>query len=134
MPSRNRPPPLVFVVDRDAENRERLLTCLNGSGVLAMEAANATDALERVAEAVPQAVLLDMGLPDVDPYELCRLLRDRPDTRWTPIIAVTGDASPADIKRAHDAGCNAVLVKPCPPEHVMLELHRVMPRHFQARR
>ena len=42
------------------------------------------------------------------------------------------DASPADIQRARDAGCDAVLVKPCPPQQVLLELQRALPSHFRA--
>jgi CheY-like chemotaxis protein len=122
----------VLVVDDDAVAREVLRTCLKCSGVDATGAANATDALRKVADTLPHAVLLDMGLRGTDGYDLCRLLRERPDTHRTPIIALTGAAYPADIQRARDAGCTAVLVKPCPPEYVLMELRRVLPSHFRA--
>ncbi len=127
-----RPSPRVLVVDDDANTREMLRQCLKCSGVDATAAANATDALREVYDTPPHAVLLDMGLSDVDGYDLCRLLRDRPDTHRTPIIALTGAAYPADIQRPRDAGCNAVLVKPCPPEYVLLELQRVLSSHFHS--
>ena len=122
-----RPPPRVLLVDDDADTRKTLRMCLNQVGIEAAEAANAPDALKKVSESVPHAVLLDMSLPDIDGYDLCRMLRERPDTHRTPIIAVTGHAYRADIQRARDAGCNAVLVKPCPPQYVLLELQRLLP-------
>jgi two-component system, cell cycle response regulator DivK len=126
------PPPLVLVVDDDADTREIVRLCLNCSGVEAMEAGNARDALQKVSETLPHAILLDMGLPDIDGYDLCRQFRERSDTHRTPIIALTGHAYPADLQRARDAGCDGVLIKPCPPEHILLELQRVLPSHFRA--
>lgn len=127
----NRRPPWVLVVDDNAATLETLRLGLKRSGVDATGAANATDALRIVADTPPHAVLLDMGLRDTDGYDLCRLLRERPDTHRTPIIGLTAGHSP-DVQRALDAGCNAVLVKPCPPEYVCLELRRVLPPQFRA--
>jgi two-component system, cell cycle response regulator DivK len=126
-----RPPPVVLVVDNDAGTREMLRLWLKNRGIDAAEAANAHDALEKVSETPPHAVLLDLALPGIDGYGLCRMLRERPDTHRTPIIAVTAHALPADMQRARDAGCNAVLVKPCPPQHVLLELQRLLPLHLR---
>lgn len=128
----SRPPPLVLVVEDDADTREMLRLCLQDSGIDTTAAANGHDALKKVTETPPHAILLDIGLPDIDGYDLCRLLRDRPDTRWTPIVALTGYAHPTDKQRARDAGCNAVLIKPCLPEHLLLQLQRLLPSHFRA--
>ncbi len=128
----NRPSPRVPLVDDHAAMLEMWRQCLKRSGVDATGAANATDALSKVSVTPPHAVLLDMGLPDVDSYDLCRLLRERPDTHRTPIIALTGPAPPAGSQRARDVGCNAVLVKPCSADYVLLELQRVLPSHLRA--
>jgi CheY-like chemotaxis protein len=126
-----RRPPWVLVVDKDAGTREMLRECLRSSGVDATEVVTATDALKKVSDTPPNAVLLDMAHPDLDGYDLCRLLRDRPDTHRTPIIALTS-AHPADVQRALDAGCNVVLVKPCSTKYVLLELRRVLPPQSRA--
>jgi CheY-like chemotaxis protein len=126
------PQPVVLVVDSDADTREMLRMCLDRCGIEATEAANAPEALAKVSESLPHAVLLDMALPGIDGYDLCRMLRERPDTHRTPIIAVTGYAFPADIQRAREVGCNAVLVKPCAPQHVLLELQRLLASHLTS--
>ncbi|HEY3381343.1 MAG TPA: response regulator [Vicinamibacterales bacterium] len=122
--------PVVLVVDDHADTREMLLLWLGCSGFQGIEAVDAGAALAAVAEAVPDAILLDMGLPDLDGYEVCRRLRQNPATRATPVIALTGYGSPGDLKRARDAGCDVVLVKPCPPDQVVLELQRHLPAFF----
>jgi CheY-like chemotaxis protein len=127
-----RPPARVLVVDPDAVARELLCQSLNCSGLDATGAANSTDALEAVSDTPPHAVLLAAGLPDGDGYDLCRLLRERPDTHRTPIIALVR-AYWADIQRALDAGCDVALVNQRRPEYVLLELKRVLPSHFRAR-
>lgn len=122
--------PLVLVVDDHADTREVLLVWLNCCGFRGEEAEDGSSALARITENLPDAILLDIGLPDFDGYELCRRLRRDPATQSTPIIALTGWGMANDVRRAKDAGCNAVLVKPCPPERVLLELQRHLPMHF----
>jgi CheY-like chemotaxis protein len=122
--------PTVLVVDDDADNREMLAMWLDCCGFRVIEAANALAALTTIAERPPDAILLDIGLPDVDGYEVCRRVRRNPATESMPIVALTGFAFPADVERARDAGCSAVLVKPCPPERVLLELQRRLPAFF----
>jgi CheY-like chemotaxis protein len=126
-----RPPLRVLVVDPDAVTRVTLCQSLTCSGVDATGAANTTDALEAVADTPPHAVLLATGLPDVDGYDLCRRLRERPDTHRTPIIALVR-AYWADIQRALDAGCDVALVNQRRPEYLLLELERVLPSHFRT--
>jgi CheY-like chemotaxis protein len=84
-----RPPPVVLVVDNDADTREMLRMCLNDYGIEAAEADNAHDALKKVSETLPHAVLLDMALPGIDGYDLCRMLRERP--RHSPDADCRGD-------------------------------------------
>jgi CheY-like chemotaxis protein len=126
-----RQPPWVLVVDDGAGIRDMLQEWLKCSGVNAKAAADATDALKKVSDTPPHAVLIDMGHPDVDGFDLCRLLRERPDTHRTPIIGLTRGHSP-DVQRALDAGCNVVFVKPCSSKYVVRELNRVLPSQFRA--
>ena len=69
-------------------------------------------ALERAREVSPQAVVLDIGLPGMDGFELARRLRNEPCCANAVIIAVTGYGQPEDRQRALEAGCDHHLVKP----------------------
>jgi CheY-like chemotaxis protein len=122
--------PVVLVVDDHTDTREMLCMWLDCCGFHAVEAGDARTALARIADRLPDAILLDIGLPDVDGYELCRRIRHIPAAESTPVVALTGWVMPPDVQRARDAGCDVVLAKPCPPEQVLLELQRHLPRHF----
>jgi two-component system, cell cycle response regulator DivK len=122
--------PFVLVVDDHADTREMLRFGLDLIGIRSEGAESAGEALQAIAENLPDAILLDIGLPDFDGYEVCRRLRQNPATRLTPIIAVTGWAGATDLQRARDAGCNSVLVKPCEFDKVLSELQRHLPLYF----
>ena len=68
--------------------------------------------LAAVADFRPHVILLDIGMPTVDGYETCRLLRLRPDTRTTVIIALTGWGGRETEEAAHRAGFDRHLLKP----------------------
>jgi CheY-like chemotaxis protein len=122
--------PVVLVVDDDTDTRDVLCMWLDCCGFRGVDAGDAASVLARVAEEVPDAILLDLGLPDIDGFEVCRRLRQNPATQSTPIIVLTGYASPTDTRRALDAGCDAVFVKPAAPERLALELQRRLPSFF----
>jgi CheY-like chemotaxis protein len=73
---------------------------------------NASDALVLARKNRPQILLLDIGLPDIDGYELVRRMRAMPETAHSTIIALTGYGQPEDIARALKAGFDRHLVKP----------------------
>jgi CheY-like chemotaxis protein len=73
---------------------------------------SATDALERAESFAADVVLLDIGLPDMDGYEVARNLRGRPALAGLQIIALTGYGQQDDMRRAEAAGFDNYLVKP----------------------
>jgi two-component system OmpR family response regulator len=64
----------------------------------------------------PEIVVLDIGLPGMDGYEVARRLRDRRDFKSIPIVAVTGYGQDEDRARSREAGCSEHLAKPVDPE------------------
>ena len=75
----------------------------------------------------PDVVLCDLGLPDVDGYEVARTLRAEPALARTMLFALSGYAQPEDRARAAEAGFDAHLAKPAPVEELrrILELRRL---------
>jgi signal transduction histidine kinase/ActR/RegA family two-component response regulator len=102
----------IMVVDDNqdaADTLSRLLTC-NGHAVLT--AYTAETALALAEREVPDVFLLDIGLPDLDGYELARQLRLRPSLAQSMLVAVTGYGQPEDRQRTSAAGFSHHLVKP----------------------
>lgn len=73
---------------------------------------NPTKALMEIARIKPDLVLLDVGMPAIDGYKLCRLLRNHPLFQTTPIVMVTGNSGLIDRAKARIAGATDYLTKP----------------------
>jgi two-component system response regulator MprA len=100
----------LLVVDDDRPVREALRRALTLAGYDVMCAAHGGDALLQTSELAPDAVVLDLGLPDLDGLEVCRRLRSRGDR--VPILMLTARDGVADRIDGLDAGADDYLVKP----------------------
>jgi CheY-like chemotaxis protein/two-component sensor histidine kinase len=103
---------VLMIVDDNVDAAEMLTLLLEASGHRVLVAHTAVDALAIVREARPVALFLDIGLPDIDGYELARRLREIPQTAASLLVAVTGYGHSADKERAVQAGFDHHLVKP----------------------
>lgn len=118
---------LVLLVDDDRECREMYAQFLRGAGFEVDEAHNGNQALSKATERTPAIVVTDLALPGMDGYQLMRKLRQQPTTEQVPIIAITGYGGfMEDTARARSAGCNAVLTKPCLPDHLLDQIERLL--------
>ena len=102
----------VLVVDDNRDAAEMLKLMLEAVGHEAFTAHYARDALEAAQRLLPEILILDIGLPDMDGYELSRRLRELPQTAHALLIAVTGYGQPQDKELARQAGFDHHLVKP----------------------
>ena len=102
----------VLIVDDNEDSARTLGWIMEALGHEAKTASNGPTALH-IAEAFkPDVVLLDIGLPQMDGYQVCAALRKTPAARNAVIIAQTGWNRPGDLKRADEAGFDDRLVKP----------------------
>jgi PAS domain S-box-containing protein len=100
----------VLIVDDDVDSANTLAMLLKVAGHATEAVYAAHEALERVITFGPDAVLIDIGLPDMNGYELARRMRAQGGS--VQLIAVTGYGHPDDFARSHAAGFDAHLVKP----------------------
>jgi CheY-like chemotaxis protein len=102
----------ILVVDDNVDGAESLALLLELGGHEIATAHGGREALAVAATFAPDVVLLDIGLPELDGYEVARRLRADPRTAGARLIALTGWGSDADKQRSHDAGFDAHLTKP----------------------
>lgn len=102
----------VLIVDDNRDAAETLQLLLEGAGHQVLVAHSAFDALAIARTSLPDVLFLDIGLPDMDGYELARRLRALPETARATLIAVTGYGQPEDKELAAQAGFDHHLVKP----------------------
>ncbi|MGE0312248.1 MAG: PAS domain S-box protein [Lautropia sp.] len=102
----------ILVVDDNHDAAASLAMLLDLSGDHARTAHDGLQALDVAAEFRPQVVLLDIGLPGIDGYEVARRIRREPWGRQLVLIAITGWGKDEDRRRSREAGFDAHLVKP----------------------
>ena len=108
----------VLMVDDSDDGATSLALLLQVWGHTTRIAHDGPQAIEAAREFRPDIVFLDIGLPVMDGYEVCRRLRDNPDLSRTIFVALTGWGGEEDKKRAQDAGFAFHLVKPVNPDQI----------------
>lgn len=116
----------VLLVEDDWMHREFLLRLLQIKGYNVVLAVDGEEAMEILAQARPDAIILDMGLPGIDGYQTAALIRTKPEIRHVPIIALTAFALSDDHDRALQAGCDAFESKPVDLDALERKLQRLI--------
>ncbi|MCC8966447.1 PleD family two-component system response regulator [Bradyrhizobium sp. Pear76] len=102
----------ILVVDDVPANVKLLEARLSAEYFDVLTASNGTEALEICARAECDIILLDVMMPDMDGFEVCRRLKSNPATHFIPVVIVTALDSPADRVRGLESGADDFLTKP----------------------
>lgn len=121
--------PLVLVVDDDSRTIKILSTLLSSEGCDVVVACDGTSALGRLEERRPDIILLDVMMPGLDGFEVCRLLRSARPTRDVPIILLTALSDPSYQRRGLKLGAAAYVTKPFDHDELLqtIQQHLVPP-------
>jgi PAS domain S-box-containing protein len=121
-------PRRILVVDDNVDAAEMLAAVLELRGHQTRVAHDGPDALVSAREFHPDVIFLDIGLPEMDGYEVARQFRGDPAFDVTVLVALTGWGSDDDKRRAHEAGFDAHLTKPVDIAAVDAVVTRSLPR------
>jgi len=118
----------VVVVEDQLDGREALAAYLERQGHDIRQAGTGQEGSDVAIASSPDVVLVDIGLPDIDGYEVARRLRERLGRR-VQLVALTGYGQPQDRTRAEEAGFDAHLVKPVDPPRLIETLGQLTLSH-----
>lgn len=128
-------PPLqplrALIIDDSLTVREQLRSALDRIGILSDQAGNAESAFNEIRANSYDLVLLDVVMPGIDGYEICRNIKKNAYTRNLPVVMLTSRSSPFDRARGALAGCDSYLVKPITWESFFTAIDRVLTKHFR---
>ncbi len=102
----------VLVVDDNAQNLELLVAYLDTEPYKVTTACDGIEALDKIQSDKPDIILLDVMMPKMSGFEVCRKLKSDPETRDIPIIMVTALNELSDIERGVDSGTDDFISKP----------------------
>jgi two-component system cell cycle response regulator DivK len=116
----------VLLVEDNPHNRKIFSGMLTHSGFEVVEAEDGQQALDAVAKSLPDVILMDLSIPNVDGWEVTRRLKADARSQPIPIIALTAHAMRGDEERARAAGCDHYLAKPISPKKVVEEVRKIL--------
>ena len=119
--------PTVLVVDDEADLLFTIALSLELAGYRVLKASSGQEALAVAAGDSPDAIVLDLRLPDIDGWEVIRRLGDRGMFPHTPVVLLSAQVDPATAARAVDLGVHAHLAKPFSAAELTGVLARLVP-------
>ena len=125
-------PPAILVVDDEPSIRRLIGAALRAEGYRVLLAADGPQALDLAARGNPDLVLLDVALPLLSGHEVLRRLRLSPATARTPVLLLSGLASPLEAGPARSLGAQGVIAKPFSPAELLRRVAEALPRPLLA--
>ena len=132
-PASPRPGPRVLVVEDEQDVAELIRYNLAKEGYDVLVVVNGADALKRAREIRPEVILLDIMVPQLNGWEVCRRLKQDPETRAIPVIMVTGRVEEGDKVLGFEMGADDYVTKPFSPRELVARVRAVARRGTDAR-
>ncbi len=120
--------PVVLIVDDYPDTCEMYAAYLDLAGFRSLTANDGYKALQIARRDLPDVILMDLGLPGIDGYEVTKLLKSDPQTRHIPVIALTAHATAQQFDHLVACGFDDLILKPCLPDVLADEVERVVRR------
>lgn len=116
----------ALVIEDNDNNMELITFILGSSGYESTRAYTGEDGYRMAIEDIPDFILLDIQLPDIDGTEVLRRIRQHEELSPVPIIAITSYAMAGDRERLMAFGCNGYIEKPIDPDRVIEQIRKVV--------
>jgi DNA-binding response OmpR family regulator len=112
----------ILVVDDDPYILMSLEFLMQKNGFRVMVARNGKEALSLIASQVPDLILLDIMMPDVDGYSICQQVKSNPEWQHMHVVFLSAKTREADIQKGLDLGASLYLVKPFSTRDLMKKI------------
>jgi DNA-binding response OmpR family regulator len=110
----------IFIVDDEMVGLTLVGLMLNHGGFEVFKAQHAREVLERLEIEKPDLFIIDVMMPDINGIELCKILKDRADTKYLPVLFLSARTDTKSVLQAMEAGATDYLLKPIYP-NVLVE-------------
>ena len=116
----------ILVVDDEMYIVNILDFTLGSEGFKVVSAANGEEALRKALEINPDLILLDVMMPKIDGYEVCRALKAKEETKHIPVILLTAKDRDADREKGREVGADLYMTKPFSPTRLLEEVRALL--------
>src|SRR5262245_55501879 len=118
--------PKILMIEDNEQNRDALSRRLQRHGYDVVMAVDGQEGVAMAQAELPDLILMDLNLPDVDGWEATRRLKEAPETRAIPIMAMTAHAIAGDQERALQAGCDDYHAKPVDFQRLLTQIEALL--------
>jgi len=116
----------ILIADDHSEVVELVRVTLERGDYEIVDASNGKEALKKVRLEKPDLVLLDVVMPKMDGFEVCRKLKKDPQTKEIPIIILTAKAQEVDKEKGREVGASDYITKPFSPSALLTKIEEIL--------
>ena len=116
----------ILIVDDEMYILNILDFSLGSEGFEVLTAANGEEALRKAMDLKPDLLILDVMMPKIDGYEVCRAIKSKDDTKDIPVILLTAKDREEDRKKGDEVGADLYMTKPFSPVRLIEEVHGLL--------
>lgn len=116
----------ILVIDDDAMNREVMEAFLSSENYDVLLASNGEDGLASANQNLPDAIVLDIRMPDMSGFDVCQQLKSETSTGSIPIMIVSGFDDKKDIERGKEVGADDFLTRPFDGDDLLARVRRMV--------
>ena len=118
--------PKILMIEDNEQNRDALSRRLQRHGYDVIMAVDGQQGVAMAQSELPDLILMDLNLPDIDGWEATRILKEAPETQAIPIMAMTAHAIAGDQERALQAGCDDYHAKPVEFQRLLTQIEALL--------
>jgi len=119
-------PDKILIAEDEPATRFIFATILKDRGYDVVTCENGRECIGIMKNEKPDTIILDIQMPDMDGFEVLKVLKSNPETNDIPVIIVSGNAEPQNIKRAFDLGATEFIAKPANIEELLIRVSNVL--------
>ena len=120
--------PKILVAEDERDIRELIGFTLRFAGFDVVLAINGIEAIEKAPQEQPDLILLDVRMPKMTGYDVCRRLKENPATSMIPIVFLSAKGQKGEIKEGLDLGAVEYIVKPFAPDELTSQVENILRR------
>ena len=116
----------ILIADDNEQIRESLASILEDEGYAMWTAKDGAEALRKAREIAPDILILDVTMPEMSGYEVCRIIKSDPDLKKTFVLMLSAKGQETEKERGREVGADEYFVKPFSPSEIVARIKNVL--------
>jgi DNA-binding response OmpR family regulator len=121
--------PVILVAEDERDIRDLITFALQFSGFHVVQAVNGEEAVKKVTEIKPDLILLDVRMPKMTGYEVCKVLKANKKTKHIPIVFLSAKGQETEISTGLDLGAEDYFLKPFAPDELPKRVNEILAKY-----